>query len=74
MNAIADAQIQSVKRESPQYLRSQSFKSDSASNEYFSDYASDAASQTSDDSKASYETPLRESQLPLYNRLPLSQR
>lgn len=57
MNAIADAQIQSVKRESPQYLRSQSFKSDSASNEYFSDYASDAASQTSDDSKASYETP-----------------
>ncbi|KAK5046722.1 hypothetical protein LTR84_007483 [Exophiala bonariae] len=57
MNVVADAQIQSVKRETPQYLRSESFKSDSASNEYFSDYASDAVSQVSDDSKASYETP-----------------
>lgn len=57
MNLVADAQIQSVKRETPQYLRSQSFKSDSASNEYFSDYASDVVSQVSDDSKASYETP-----------------
>lgn len=57
MNVVADAQIQTVKRETPQYLRSQSFKSDAASNEYFSDYASDAVSQVSDDTKASYETP-----------------
>lgn len=57
MNLDPDAHIQSVKRTTPHYLRSQSLKSSEASNEYFSDYASDAASQESGDTQASYETP-----------------
>lgn len=57
MNLVPDAHIQTVKSTTPQYLRSQSFKSSVASNEYFSDYASEASSQKSDDTKASYETP-----------------
>ncbi|EXJ89059.1 hypothetical protein A1O3_02123 [Capronia epimyces CBS 606.96] len=57
MNLQPDAQIQTVRRETPQYLRTQSLQSSFATNEYFSDYASDAASQKSDDTQASYETP-----------------
>lgn len=41
----------------PQYLRSPSLLSSAASNEHFSDYASDSASAKSNDTKASYETP-----------------
>jgi Protein of unknown function (DUF3433) len=41
----------------PQYSRTQSLQSSAASNEYFSDYASDSVSTKSDLSKASYETP-----------------
>ncbi|KAK4947021.1 hypothetical protein LTR10_014163 [Elasticomyces elasticus] len=57
MNLVPDAHIQTVKSLTPQYLRSHSLKSSVASNEYFSDYASEASSQNSDDTKASYETP-----------------
>ncbi|EXJ94971.1 hypothetical protein A1O1_00089 [Capronia coronata CBS 617.96] len=57
MNLQPDAQIQTVRRETPQYLRTQSLQSSFATNEYFSDNASDAASEESDDTKASYETP-----------------
>ncbi|KIW79106.1 hypothetical protein Z517_08946 [Fonsecaea pedrosoi CBS 271.37] len=59
MNLVTDpdAHLQSVKRTTPQYIKSDSLKSSSATNEYFSDYASEVASQKSDDSKASYETP-----------------
>ncbi|KIW25140.1 uncharacterized protein PV07_10804 [Cladophialophora immunda] len=59
MNLVTDpdAHIQTVKRTTPQYIKSDSLKSSSATNEYFSDYASEVASQKSDDSKASYETP-----------------
>ncbi|OAP58118.1 hypothetical protein AYL99_07208 [Fonsecaea erecta] len=59
MNLVTDpdAHIQTVKRTTPQYIKSDSLKSSSATNEYFSDYASEVASRKSDDSKASYETP-----------------
>ncbi|KAL2431547.1 hypothetical protein ABEF95_011291 [Exophiala dermatitidis] len=57
MNLQPDAPIQTVRRETPQYLRTQSLQSSFATNEYLSDHASDAASQKSDDTKASYETP-----------------
>ncbi|KIW16252.1 hypothetical protein PV08_06303 [Exophiala spinifera] len=57
MNLPQNAQLQTVKSTTPQYIRSHSLKSSAASNEYFSDYATDATSQKSDDSKASYETP-----------------
>lgn len=57
MNLQPDAQIQTVRRETPQYLRTQSLQSSFATNEYFSDYASEAGSQKSNDTKASYETP-----------------
>lgn len=71
MNLVQDTHIQSVKRTTPQYLRSQSLKSSAASNEYFSDYASDAASQKSDDSKASYETPPSRISTPVVQQHPV---
>ncbi|KAL2431536.1 hypothetical protein ABEF95_011019 [Exophiala dermatitidis] len=57
MNLQPDARIRTVRRETPQYLRTQSLQSSFATNEYLSDHASDAASQKSDETKASYETP-----------------
>ncbi|KIW45562.1 uncharacterized protein PV06_03943 [Exophiala oligosperma] len=57
MNLPQNAQLHTVKSTTPQYTRSHSLKSSAASNEYFSDYASDATSQQSVNSKTSYETP-----------------
>lgn len=58
MNLVTEnnAQLSSVKQQTPQYTKSDSLKSSAATNEYFSDYASDAGSQKSTDSKG-YETP-----------------
>jgi hypothetical protein len=59
MNLITEnnAQLNSVRQATPTYTKSDSLKSSSATNEYFSDYASELRSQKSDISKASYETP-----------------
>lgn len=59
MNVVAAPPIHTVKHTTPEYRRSQSLKSSAASNEYFSEYASDAFSHHSDNdaSVQSYETP-----------------
>ena len=49
----------------PQYSRTQSLQSSAASNDYFSDYASDSVSTKSDDTKASYETPPSRTSTPI---------
>ncbi|KIW96492.1 uncharacterized protein Z519_03561 [Cladophialophora bantiana CBS 173.52] len=73
MNLVTDpnAHIQTVKRTTPQYIKSDSLKSSSATNEYFSDYASEVASQKSDASKASYETPPSRISTPLIQHNPI---
>ncbi|KAK5270959.1 hypothetical protein LTR96_004237 [Exophiala xenobiotica] len=55
----------------PQYQRTQSLESSAATHEYFSDYASDAGSQKSDDTKASYETPPSRISTPLVQQNPI---
>ncbi|KIX01949.1 uncharacterized protein Z518_07888 [Rhinocladiella mackenziei CBS 650.93] len=71
MNLDQDTHIQTVKSTTPQYLRSESLKSSSASNEYFSDYASDAVSQKSNATRASYETPPSRISTPIVRRNPV---
>ena len=66
---VNESHIQTVKQATPQYIKSDSLKSSSATNEYFSDYASDGASQKSD-SKASYETPPSRISTPLVQQNP----
>ena len=72
MNLVGDnnAQLQTVKQATPQYTKSDSLKSSSATNEYFSDYASDAASQKTTGSKG-YETPPSRISTPLLPSYPV---
>ncbi len=71
MNLITEnsAHLQTVRQATPQYTKSDSLKSSSATNEYFSDYASDAASQKSN--SKGYETPPSRISTPLVQHTPV---
>ncbi|ETI27587.1 hypothetical protein G647_00036 [Cladophialophora carrionii CBS 160.54] len=72
MNLVTEnnAHIHTVKQATPQYTKSDSLKSSSATNEYFSDYASDAASQISHGGQG-YETPPSRISTPLVQPNPV---
>jgi hypothetical protein len=72
MNLVTEnnAHLQTVKQATPQYTKSDSLKSSSATNEYFSDYASDGASQKSHGSKG-YETPPSRISTPIVQHHPV---